>query len=155
MQSLEYFKFSIDLVLSDSPKGTSPNRPSTFANRFPTGNHSFLTAPFCFFCSFVFTFLNPCSPTALPVPPTSALGAYPTYHSITVLNFVMRLSSSKFHGDNRKVRGFRYIFSQSGNTVDSSLVLPIIGDIKLIPRINLPLLHLHAPEIHHFFMNNC
>ena len=54
----------------------------------------------------------------IPVPhsstcsPTLALGAYPTYYSITVLNFVMRLSSSKLHGDNRKERGFWFIFSQ-------------------------------------------
>ena len=54
-----------------------------------------------------------------------------------------------------KCEGFGTFSPSRGNTVDSSMVLIVFGDIKLIPPINLPLLHLHAPEVHHFFMNNC
>ena len=59
-----------------------------------------------------------------------------------------------FIGDARKVPEFWYIFSNRGYTVDCSLDFPVFGGIKCMPPPNLPLLHLHALEMHHSFMNN-
>ena len=59
-----------------------------------------------------------------------------------------------FIGDARKVPEFWYIFSNRGYTVDCSLDFPDFGGIKCMPPPNLPLLHLHALEMHHSFMNN-
>ena len=82
----------MNLVLSDSLKGSS----LTGQPPFPTGNHSLITTLLCFLCSnkhksFVFNYLNPCSPSRSTCSPTSAPRAYPTYvyYSTTVLYFVM------------------------------------------------------------------
>ena len=60
---------------------------------------------------------------------------------------------ANFIGDNMK-EGFDTFSPNRGYTVDSSLVFPVFGDIKWMPPPNFPLFHLHAPEAHHFFMNN-
>ena len=67
-------KISIDFVLSDSPKGSPPNKPNTISNCIPSGNHSLLTKLFCSLCSanskvFPFTFLNPCPASRSARPP--------------------------------------------------------------------------------------
>ena len=51
---------------------------------------------------------------------------------------------ANFIGDNWKVQGFGTFSPNHGYTVDSSLVFPFLGVSS----------GCHAPELHHFFMNN-
>ena len=78
---------------------------------------------------------------------------YSLQHLIDV-NKTTCLSSRKCHRGSLESTGFWYIFSESWIYGGFFPGFPLFYGYQADASPKFPLLHLHAPELHHFFMNN-
>ena len=86
------FEISDDIVLSDSPKGSSSTGQTPFQTTLPPRSFLFVSANYK---AFVSTSLNLCPPAGLPGPLYPTLGSYPTSYSATVLYFEIEKINSQ------------------------------------------------------------
>ena len=87
-------KSSPKLIPSPKSQNPNPNSQNQIANYYSKTPKTFPLFQQTIRPS-ISLFFIPVPPATLPVPPTSALGAYPTYYSTTVLYFVMLRKTMK------------------------------------------------------------